>query len=72
MTQCDLDAVAAVVTVEQLRLRRKGRVLEQPVSVVWRFQNFRCVEMWAHFDDQQACDAFWAGWSAEHHGYTRS
>ncbi len=55
---------SAVVTVERFRARREGRVLEQPVSVVWRFERSTCVEIRAHFEDQRECDAFWAGTGA--------
>ncbi len=48
-------------TIERLAMRRAGRTLRQTVCVVWRFDGERCVEMWAHFEDQPAADAFWAG-----------
>ncbi len=52
-----------VITVERFAARRAARSLDQMVKVVWRLQpSFRCVELWAHFEDQAACDAFWAGW----------
>jgi len=52
----------AVVTTERLSAHRAGRVLDQRVHVVWRFERSRCVEAWSHFEDQPACDAFWDGW----------
>ena len=49
------------MTLERFIAHRAGRVLEQTVCVVWRFVGDRCVELWAHFADQAACDAFWDG-----------
>jgi|ERR1700687_524970 len=49
-----------VVSIERFTARRGAKVLAQEVCVVWRMENDRCVEMWAHFSDQAACDAFWA------------
>src|SRR5882724_3907767 len=59
-----LEVVAAgcfVISVERLTAHRAGRGLDQDVAVIWRMENDRCVEMWAHFTDQQSCDAFWSG-----------
>jgi len=53
---------AFVVSIERFRAARAGRQLAQRVCVVWRFEGQRCVEIWSHFEDQAACDAFWAGW----------
>jgi ketosteroid isomerase-like protein len=53
-------AGAFVVTIERFHAERAGKVLDQEVCVVWRFEGERCVELWAHFTDQAACDAFWA------------
>ena len=50
-----------VVTVERFSARRRGRVLAQTVCVVWRMAGGACAEVWAHFEDQAACDAFWGG-----------
>jgi len=58
-----LDVAGAgnfVVSVERLTARRGEKILAQYICVVWRIENDRCVEMWAHFTDQAACDAFWA------------
>jgi len=56
-------AVAAfVVSLERLRARRAGRTLDADVSVVWRLAGGRCIEIWAHFADQPACDACWEEW----------
>jgi ketosteroid isomerase-like protein len=57
-----LEVAAAgnfVVSIERFTARRAGRTLDQAVSVVWRIEDDRCVEMWSHFADQEACDAFW-------------
>jgi ketosteroid isomerase-like protein/catechol 2,3-dioxygenase-like lactoylglutathione lyase family enzyme len=54
-------AGAFVTSVERFAARRRGRALDQQVSVVWRFAGERCVELWSHFADQAACDAFWDG-----------
>jgi ketosteroid isomerase-like protein len=59
-----LEVTAAgnfVVSIERCRARRAGRTLDQTVCVVWRVEDERCIEMWAHFADQAACDAFWSG-----------
>lgn len=48
-----------VVTLERFSARRAGNLLDQDVLVVWRMQGDRCAELWAHFSDQAACDAFW-------------
>ena len=53
---------SVVLTEEQYSARRGGRRLEQRLCVVWRFEQDRCVELWAHFENQGACDAFWADW----------
>src|SRR5262249_42720700 len=52
-----------IVTVERFRARRAGRMLDQEVTVVWRFEDSLCVEIWSHFEDQRACDEFWADWA---------
>jgi len=51
-----------VVTTEHLQARRRDRVLDQRIHVVWRFEQAACTRIWAHFEDQRACDAFWEGW----------
>jgi ketosteroid isomerase-like protein len=58
-----ISAVASgefVVSVERFAARRRGRALDQEVCVVWRIVQERCVEIWSHFSDQDACDRFWA------------
>ena len=57
-----LGNATAVVTREAFAARKGGRVLSQQVCVVWRFEGARCVELWAQFEDQDACDTFWADW----------
>lgn len=63
--EVDVLAVAAagvfVVTIERMRARREAHVLDQDVSVVWRFVESRCVEIRSTFADQAACDEFWHG-----------
>ena len=54
-----------VVTVERFSARRGDRFIDQEVCVVWRIDGDRCVELWAHFSDQAACDAFWEGSGVE-------
>jgi ketosteroid isomerase-like protein len=49
-----------VVTIERMHAGRGDRVLDQDVSVVWRFAGARCAEIWSAFADQRACDEFWA------------
>lgn len=50
-----------VVTVERFQAETDGGSLDQHAGVVWRFAAGRCVEIWSHFEDQPACDAFWRG-----------
>ena len=38
---------------------RDGKRLDQTLAELWRFENNRCVEVWAQFSDQTAWDAFW-------------
>ena len=54
-------AATFVTSIERLRARRGETRLDQTVTVVWRFEQAHCVELWAHFDDQAACDTFWRG-----------
>ena len=56
----DVTGAGSLVTsIERLRAQRREVLLDQPVAVVWRFEGAECVELWAHFADQAACDAFW-------------
>ena len=38
---------------------RGSKRLDQTLAELWRFQNHRCVEVWAQFSDQAAWDEFW-------------
>lgn len=49
-----------LLSVERITMRRRGRVLDQKVCVVWRMADGRCTEIWSRFADQRACDRFWA------------
>lgn len=58
-----LDVVADdqwVISMERHVAKRHGRMLDQVICGVWRIEGGRAVELWAHFEDQAACDAFWA------------
>lgn len=55
---------AFAVSFERFTARRGTDALDQAVCVVWRFAGDRCVEIWAHFADQPACDRFWRGFPA--------
>ena len=50
-----------VVTLERIHAKAADRLLDQYACVVWRFSQGQCVEIWSHFEDQLACDAFWSG-----------
>lgn len=50
-----------VVSFERIVATRLGATLAQPLCVVWRFEDGRCVEIWAHFANQSDCDSFWSG-----------
>ena len=54
-------AAVFAVSLERFRARRRGRVLDQTVCVVWRIAEGHCIEIWSHFFDQSACDHFWEG-----------
>ena len=54
-----LSAGDFVVTFERFQAKAVQGVLDQQVCVVWRFSQNRCVEIWSHFENQEACDAFW-------------
>ena len=49
-----------VVSTERFLAHRRGARLDQEVCVVWRIVDERCVELWSHFADQDACDRFWS------------
>ena len=38
---------------------RRGKRLDQTLAELWRFENNKCVEVWAQFSDADAWDAFW-------------
>ena len=48
-----------VFTVERFEARHAEASLDQLVCGVWRFESDLCSEVWSHFADQEACDAFW-------------
>ena len=52
---------ALVVTLERFRAESPTASMDQHVCVVWRFADRRCAEIWAHFENQPACDSFWQG-----------
>jgi ketosteroid isomerase-like protein len=54
-------SVDFAVSLERITARRRGRTLDQEVAVVWRVAGRKCVEVWAHFADQDDCDRFWEG-----------
>ena len=46
---------ASAVTVTEVPDAAVGYALAE----LWRFENNRCVEVWAQFSDQEAWDDFW-------------
>src|SRR6185295_4590296 len=38
---------------------RGDKRLDQTLAELWRFENQKCVEVWAQFSNQEAWDAFW-------------
>ena len=48
-----------VSLLHQVTATRGDKQLNQTLAELWRFEDNRCVEVWAHFSDQQAWDAFW-------------
>lgn len=44
---------------QRVTASRKGRQLNQILLEVWRLENGVGVEIWDHFEDQEAWDAFW-------------
>lgn len=59
--QSVVSAGELIVTLERFRACSPAGSLDQHVCVVWRCAAERCVEIWAHFENQPACDAFWRG-----------
>lgn len=47
------------VSFERFRATRRGKLLDQVVCGIWRLRDGHVVEVWARFEDQAACDAFW-------------
>lgn len=47
------------VSFERFQAKRRDRILDQVICGIWRLRDGRAVEIWAHFEDQDACDAFW-------------
>ena len=48
-----------VSLLHQVTATRGDKRLDQTLAELWRFENNRCVEVWAHFSDQREWDAFW-------------
>ena len=46
------------VTLERFRAKRRGGTLDQTICGVWRIEGGRAIELWSHFEDQAAYDAF--------------
>jgi len=57
-----LDVVANerfAISYEHHVAKRKGQTMDQVICSVWRIgQDGRVAELWAHFEDQDAVDAF--------------
>ncbi|MDT0183962.1 nuclear transport factor 2 family protein [Microbacterium sp. ARD31] len=49
-----------LVMLNRATAERNGHDLSQMICVIWRFVDGRAVEMWDHFADVGAWDAFWA------------
>jgi ketosteroid isomerase-like protein len=51
---------AFAINVQRVTARRPdGRALDTVLTEVWRLQDGVCVELWDHFEDLGAWDAFW-------------
>jgi ketosteroid isomerase-like protein len=51
---------AFAINVQRVTARRPdGRSLDTVLTEVWRLQSGVCVELWDHFEDLGAWDAFW-------------
>jgi predicted SnoaL-like aldol condensation-catalyzing enzyme len=48
-----------VALLHHVTATRNGKRLDQTLAELWRFENNRCVEVWAQFSDQEAWDLFW-------------
>ena len=51
---------AFAINVQRVTARRPdGRALDTVLTEVWRLRGGVCVELWDHFEDLDAWDAFW-------------
>jgi ketosteroid isomerase-like protein len=48
-----------VALLHRVTATRNGKRLDQTLAELWRFENNRCVEVWAQFSDREAWDLFW-------------
>src|SRR5688572_30254546 len=48
-----------VALLHHVTATRGDKRLDQTLAELWRFDENRCVEVWAQFSDQGAWDAFW-------------
>jgi hypothetical protein len=48
-----------VALLHRVTATRGTKRLDQTLAELWRFENDRCVEVWAQFSDQEAWDDFW-------------
>ena len=48
-----------VALLHHVTATRGTKRLDQTLAELWRFENNRCVEVWAQFSDQEAWDLFW-------------
>jgi ketosteroid isomerase-like protein len=48
-----------VALLHHVTATRGTKRLDQTLAELWRFENNRCVEVWAQFSDQEAWDDFW-------------
>ncbi|HZO37308.1 MAG TPA: nuclear transport factor 2 family protein [Solirubrobacteraceae bacterium] len=47
------------IWLQRVTAERDGRELDHVLTVVWRFQGEKVVEMWDHFADVEEWDRFW-------------
>jgi len=48
-----------VALLHQVKATRGTKRLDQTLAELWRFENHKCVEVWAQFSNQEEWDAFW-------------
>jgi hypothetical protein len=48
-----------VSLLHRVTAKRGDKQLDQTLAELWRFENQKCVEVWAQFSNQEAWDAFW-------------